>query len=55
MVNVSLGHHIVMNFPRLANMAWTFDLDGQTDALSQPVISLSAHMSIPPEPFAPEL
>ena len=53
MVNVRQDH-IVPDLPRLANMAWTLDL-AKHHALSQPVISLSAHMSIPPEPFAPEL
>ena len=53
MLNVRQDH-IVPNSPWLANMAWTFDLAKQ-HALSQPVISMSAHMSIPPEPFALEL
>ena len=53
MVNVRQDH-IVPDLPRLANMAWTLDLAKQ-HALSQPVISLSTHMSIPPEPFAPKL
>ena len=53
MMNVRQDH-IVPDFPRLANMAWTFDLAKQ-HALSQPIISLSAHTSIPPEPCAQEL
>ena len=53
MMNVKQDH-IVPDFPRLANMAWTLDLAKQ-HALSQPITSLSAHMYIPPEPFAREL
>ena len=53
MMNVRQDH-IVPDFPRLVNMAWTFDLAKQ-HALSQPVISSSAHMSMPPEPFAQEV
>ena len=48
MMNVRQDH-IVPYLPRLANMAWTFDL-AKHHAFSQPVISLSAHMSVPPEP-----
>ena len=47
MMNVRQDH-IVPGVPGLAKMAWTLDLAKQ-HALSQPVISLSAHMFMPPD------
>ncbi len=44
-------NNIIPDFPRLANMTWTFDL-GKYHVFCQSVISHPANMAKPTQPFA---